>query len=642
MADDDKKIKDARDISKKIIDSKEEINSLNSSDEKYKQALAEKYEADYANRQMFLKYNAEVTGLSIEFRNLYGIQPPIYEESIQSGYMLDENGEVIIGEYYDSTDLIKAAKMEEKNRFFIDNDWDKESSGFYLPYCPPGLYYWSGNKLYKGICKKYYKTEGYIYKALKNIASMTNNDYSLRLNNTFNCDNGLKFYSNKNGSINFENYNITVNTNKLVKPGGGIDSENPESGGYSYEISSEGYVPSVYYEATFPSSPSITVPHIIFNGFFKFPMFTTTYTTEEQNFNINTGDFVELSFSNYLGSYKCYAFVADRKTIDASANKYGFLFDLIETSGSYSNETGLVLDTGEVRSRKRTWTSWSWKLWKFWSPQEHTDPRNFYVSMKRSNGLIAKTTLMKLWKNSVVDTTLHYLDNMINPDEETVNSISTLRKSGEAVNNYLNSVVYSGGVPISDNNSLFNTAVLAIEERIKFAYGISTIPSNLDTLIAMIPKRADNINKKLYTSDAFFKAYSMINSRINKRSGTLRELEKYIASRDGGKTVADTKMDALKSYGDSYISYKIKTQPSNTKEVQIDISLEENDDSLYDSLKWLNTIYVLDDSNQPPIEAIITDVKIEKKDNIATLKLNRAIPSSYTTDKNVRIVKTLI
>lgn len=200
--------------SKRIIEEKEDITSLDESKGGYVESIKDAFKKDNINRIEFLKKNSIVAGLTLEFRNIYGIEAPFYDinrnkhisMASSTGTGLNASGEQVKNDitgrmeypirvpdvngelsttFADCQELINAAYFDndtkdvtdkmlfaDKQRFFVDSKKAQESSSFYEPFCPPGLNKWSGSFLHENICKNFDTTELDLYNMLNGASSL--------------------------------------------------------------------------------------------------------------------------------------------------------------------------------------------------------------------------------------------------------------------------------------------------------------------------------------------------------------------------------------------------------------------------------------------------------------------------------------
>ena len=586
-------IDNIKEYSEEVLTQYDDLKRMENADEEYAKTIAQKKKEDDANRKNFLKYNAEMTGLSLEFRNIYGVEPMgVYKESDyrirkmdQFGNLVsDLNGTPLYEIYRDSKDLVYAANMNKDSLFFVDNMNDSETSGFHIPYNPPQYTAWTGDKVYRGLSRYFYKTEKAMYTMISELNNSAGSDFSFvpyTGSYYFDSNNPAWFWSDQDGNIQFEEYKVIPDVSNLVQPGG--DSNNPS---YPYSI----------------SAPTISLSSKMYNlG------------------DLPLGDVVAFTLS-FNPTNIGYAYVAQKE-----GGKV--LLDILSYSGS-------------LKSRPRTRARWKWFLRR----TEYIDPNRFYISfsntVKRDDALINK--LLLEYEKYYIDEVLYYIEQIEEPTTSTKNSIAGLKVMKTAFNNYRR-----------DNN--INILLSKMKERVNSLYG------------SLPPQRAVDINNEMKTSTTFEKVYETILPRLDKRTGTLRELIKYENNINEAKKMMVLKERAIDMNKGKINVYRFINDSNGSN--YIEISLErDTEDAFFNHIKWLSEVYVVcDDKNTPPLLVSVesiekkTDTKFKPKEDdaldpkltypfkreillisgVMILKMSKPIPTIFSIKNNARVVRLL-
>lgn len=264
--------------SKQIITKKESVSSINTSLSDYEDNIQYMFEDDNLNRCVFLNNASILSGLTLEFRNIYGIEAPYYEID-DCSIAIDKNGDgnISSSEYInfngsktfkDNPQIINAARFDagivngtrplDNQRYFVDSMKDRQDSIFPVPWCPPGLDKWAGNHLYEYICKNFDFTELTLYKFLsQNKPTLTEESCELYPNTDsiykpiqtletwhkfFDSENPVSYNVDKNGKLTKNTYVYNVSDDQLIS-----DFKN-EKITYSIKAGSSDTNPIVYYK----------------------------------------------------------------------------------------------------------------------------------------------------------------------------------------------------------------------------------------------------------------------------------------------------------------------------------------------------------------------------------------------------------
>lgn len=599
-------IDDIRDKSQEVLNQYDDLTRMESSDEEYAKSIAQKKKEDDANRKNFLKFNAEMTGLSLEFRNIYGVEPlGVYKEGSYSVRKTDANGNLLsdkngkkLYEYYkDGRELVYASEMPKDSLFFVDAYNDLDSSNFHVPYNPPQYKAWTGDKVYYGLSRRFYRTEKMMYRIINNLYIADNspgpseNDWITYYDRYFDYQNPAYFYSNQRGDISCDKYSMVI-SGDLVPPGGGT---------YVCEPSQE---------------PIIKKESIMYN-------------LSSLPAGLAEGEVLSfrLTFSPSRVGLAYVALIENGKV----------LLDIL--SYNYPLQSKPI-------SRKR---------WRKWFKREpYTDPNRFYIqfseSVKKDTALIEK--LLLEYKTYYIDEILYYITQIENPSESTKKSIADLRVMEQAFKTY-------------NNGGSLSALMTAMENRITKIYGVSSWP--FPWVLTSPPRRAKDINNEMKNSEIFDKVYQTILPRIDKRTGTLRELRKYEFNYNEAKKMMELKEMAIEASKGVINVYRLIVDANGSNYIQISLE-RDTEDTFYNHLKWLSEVYIVcDDKNIPPLLVSIEDIvknddteyqlaedvetepmltipnkrDILIKSGSMTLKMSEPIPTYFTTGKNSRMVRLL-
>ena len=142
-------------------------------------------------------------------------------------------------------------------------------------------------------------------------------------------------------------------------------------------------------------------------------------------------------------------------------------------------------------------------------------------------------------------------------------------------------------------------------------------------------------------SDIFDKVYGTINNRINKRTGTLRELLKYAFNTTVADGILELKKENITSYGDTLVVFPLVSDTNGTEFIEIKLEEDETIDSFYEYIKWMSEIYIVSDNDSIPFfKTRVIDIEERGKEAIS-LTLSEKIPieTVYRTSDNARIIR---
>lgn len=247
--------------SAKILEWKEGINSVENSISDFVNQARAKFIEDSVFRERMVDSACLNAALSLEFRNIYGIEAPYFKiSSCAIGKDVDEKGNLTVNElieweegnkesiiFDDCQEVINAAaydldknnfyvstnnipddgsvdeklkaiirnndvsdktlpsnvKLKDLQNFFIDVRAGEDGSPFYAPFLAPGLNRWSGYKMYDRICKIFPNTEGNVYDCLSGNAATINENTFIKNtdgeNLTFNQNRRVQLVSDSSG-----------------------------------------------------------------------------------------------------------------------------------------------------------------------------------------------------------------------------------------------------------------------------------------------------------------------------------------------------------------------------------------------------------------------------------------------------------
>jgi hypothetical protein len=554
----DDEIKEIRKKSKLMLTLYDEVRNNENAEEEYIKALYEKKIADDANREIFLKENSLLTGYSLEFRNIYGIEPMgVYKIGKYKAEYIDSDGLIKEEEYYDSPELVSGGNLEENSLFFIDNRKTEAESFYHTPCNPPAFRGWTGDKIYKGLSRRFYNTEYNIYNTIEQLYLTTegvSTNFVRLTDKKYSHYSPAKFYTDNNGNILCDIYTITPNVSSL-------DKETNGGGEYSYEISST------------PSVPRSAVSYSIPSGFI-----------------VNVGDLLPMR-------------LVIERTNQVLNNGLVGIVKVLEINGS-TMLLDLVSYKGPLRSPLRSYRALVWKKGKRWwqrwlSFVTKYDKQPFYVEVAPTTELKKSTDLLNdilyEYERNYIDNILYYLNMIYNKTDTTMHSISLLNTVKEAFNSYR-------------ANSITTLQLLnAIKARLMDStlYGSSFT----DVSPAYIPPRANEINSFMKTTDSFYKVYATIDARLNKRTGSLREYIKYQQNTVEGYKAQLLKIKGLSIMGKDFSTYRLIAEPNNSNFITISLERERNEE-FYSIAKWLSeVILVSDNEDLEPVIYRIEDIE---------------------------------
>jgi len=595
---------DIRKKSEEVLNQYDELKRMESADEEYIKQIVKKKEDDDANRNNFLKYNAEMTGLSLEFRNIYGVEPMgVYKENWYSIRRMDQygnlvsnsNGNPLYDSYKDGKELVDAAEMKGDSLFFVDSNKESDTSSFHIPYNPPYYKSWTGDMVYFGLSRRFFKTEKTMYNLIKNLSTPGGSEPSFTQysgSHYFDSNNPAWFYSDPKGNILCDAYEIVPKEDTELKPPDG----SLENSTYEYTV----------------KSPKITRGSI---------MYTASGITSN---TLEVGDVLAFKLSH-------------------DPNRIGYAFVALKESGKVLLD--ILRYTGRLVSRPRDRVRWRW----WFKRQEYVDPNSFSISfstiIKKDEALVKD--LLSDYEKYYIEEPYGYIKQIENPTNSTKNSIASYNTMRTAFNNY------------RINNNL--TILLnKMKQRIESIYGTEASP-------IIPPQRAIDINEEMKTSDTFEKVYEIILPRIDKRTGTLRELLKYENASKEAKKMMKLKERAISINMGTICAYRL-INDGNESNV-ISISLErDTEEAFMTHIKWLSEVYlVCDDERIDPILVNIEEMNkstdtifkpaedetldsrmtypfkrdVLVKSGVMRLKLSKNVPTSFKVSNNSRIVRLL-
>ena len=594
--------KEIKNLSKKYLETVDAINRQKNAKQEFDEALKEKVEEDFLNKKLFLKYNSELTGLTLEFRNIFGIEGGLYEEKYYPNGTGDPGSPFVYPEgteksdMYDSHLLVDSCGsisdlgqmgFPDNSPFYVDKYRDQEGSPYYMPFCPPNLSVWCANKYYKGHTRRFYKIEHVMVEYIKGLnssalTSFPSNSPDGILTYQFDYEHPVEFYSNKDGFIQKEVYKIEADPNSLPPPPGG--------GFYT------------------PTSVEII------NGKeevgYGFSFFVPSPPDPEKVYDLNKGDFISFKLTAANG---------------ISHNEIGYAY-VYKKDGNKIYLDLLHYD-GNVISKPTTYTIR--KLWKFWKKEQKTNPQKFSLIFMK--GLVKDPSALKQALNTYervyIDSVLHYLNRIDLPDNNTKISIEKMRTVKEAFNTYR-------------KNGSIAPLINAIEDRRFWLYR-KWVSANWTDSKGNYSIRAQQIHDYMRDSDIFDKVYGTINNRINKRTGTLRELLKYAFNTTVADGILELKKENITSYGDTLVVFPLVSDTNGTEFIEIKLEEDETIDSFYEYIKWMSEIYIVSDNDSIPFfKTRVIDIEERGKEAIS-LTLSEKIPieTVYRTSDNARIIR---
>lgn len=573
-------IDEVRKLSREYLETKEEIKRQEGSRENFEEALQEKIEADFINKKNFLDSNAELTGLTLEFRNIFGIEGGIYEEKRYTGHPFIYPPGTPNAYKYDSHLLVdtcgvlhESGEVTEPidNPFFVDEARKQEGSPYYIPFCPPNLSAWCGNKYYKGHTKMFYKTEHMMVKFIDSLYSVTekrfrHDGYINR--EGFNYEVPVEFYSNANGNITKEIYKI--NASRIPKaPGGGYYTPSSVS-----LLSGKGEVGYSY-----------------------------------------TGDLSQGSIITFRLSPK-----SGTKGINSSALGYAYVYK-ISGGKAYLDLLGY---NAPLVSRVSTKTKNKGSTKK---PETEVVKNIGTFSISFSNRMTVDNSntilneALATYERIHLDSVLYYLEKIQVPDAGTKESIRRMRNLKNAFTQYRR------------GSKTLASLISDIKSRRNWIYD--------NNQSGKTSSRAQQIHDNLRNSDVFEKVYDTLNARINKRTGTLRELMKYAFNTAVASGIADLKRETLVSFGNYMVVFSLIRDVKNSDYIEIELEEGETIEDFYLYAKWMSEVYIVtDNENQPFFKTRIADI-VERGDLALGIYLADKVPitKNYKIDEGARLVR---
>lgn len=553
-------IQEIRKKSKLMLTLYDEIKSNENAEEEYIKALYEKKIADNANREIFLTENSLLTGYSLEFRNIYGIEPMgIYKIGKYKTEYIDADGTLKEEEYYDSPELVAGGNLANDNLFFIDERKTEAESLYHVPCNPPAYRGWTGDKIYRGLSRRFYNTEYNMYNSmfqLNNAVEGTtlDSDFVRLTDKRYNHDNPAKFYSDNNGNILCDIYTITPNIASL-------DLSTNGGGEYTYEVSGTPYVPKSAVSYQIPAGLSVAVGDLL-------PM---RLVIERTGVILNNGS------------------VGIAKVLEINGST--MLLDLVGYKGA-------------LRSPIRTYSALVWrkgnKWWKRWLAWEtRYDKQPFYVevapgtSLKKNSSLLSN--ILNEYERNYIDNILYYLNMIGKKTSTTVHSIELLNNVKNAFNSYK-----KGTITIAQ---LLNAIKARLMDSTLYGSSFTNVSSSY------IPPRAQEINDFMKKTDSFYKVYATIDARLNKRTGTLREYIKYQYNTAEGYKAQQLKLKGLNIMGKDFATYRLISEPNNSNFITISLERERNKE-FYAVAKWLSEVIIISDNEEvEPITCKIEEIE---------------------------------
>lgn len=546
------------------------INSESSFDDMIKTSLKD----DDLNRESFLRRAAIINAFTMEFRNLYGIEAPSYEISDDNTVPYSEGESE---KRIDSKEIINAAELvdEDENelwqRFFVDSEKTKKGSPFFSPLCPPGLDKWSGDYIYRGVCKKFPITEDVIYSTLVNGNTNPSVSITSDINNKqYDSSNPIYFGITPSGYTKYNKFLYEITDSELKKAGWVCPMTN-------YRDSS----PAEYIK---PININKTA---IYNFSLK----------DERGKTINEG--------------LCAV------CIDGNGNQ--FLAELYGNSKVVSNVYSSIKNIKVKKvKRKKRWRWWDVTTWF----------SNIKVTFTSKNNLTMKLTPADKNNSTTQKRILYFYEKMLKKVLDNTKFI------------YLKELNEENYTSVNEMKEIYN---MIKGERENNSYSIASIISKIserhNRVYATTNKRANEINNFFKKNNELFKeAFSIIDSRINKREGSLVKVYNIIKNVRVSGNVIDSRLKNLAVKQNIIDAYEITMSP-NQDSNRFNIKAEdwEDKDNISQKFGRGQKVYAVSDSNVRTLTLLqINGTPNPKSFEIIT---DKEIPSAASTEGNLRLVR---
>lgn len=606
----DKEISAIKEDSESITSLKTEITNQITILDDFDSNIVSGLKADDIDRKAFLNSVSIINGLATEYRNVYGVEVPLFELSYNNKIQLqdDDNGNKVYTENRtDCTEIINSARLKDSEgnalytRFFIDDNATETSSNFYLPMCPPGFEKWAGDNIYNGVCREFDLTERELRNFLTNGTIDGASSYPIIFdswstsNNTFDSNNQFETACDENGNLQYNKwtYDIDDKTLKSYSPIGGAS--------YGADNYSD-------------TSPFKYLGNSLYN---KMTERNTVY-----KYKIVSYDNGKTYGTGYLSIRK------------DGTKTYANLIKKI--SGS--------LTTKKFKRHKIVWNSsghW-WNPFRWFVRKTYTDYNDYHVdlySVDKDSDEFRKA-ILTYYKNILYKALDNYNRVSINKfDKNTVYSINSMRGLYNKIEDYLN------------GKSSFSSVLKKINTRYVWLYSNINIivPESLSSFYANVvwessrlqyQKRANQINSYLVDKQTLFaEAFSAINTRVNKREGSLAKVYKTVKAKElAGDTILLKKASCASKQKSMYAFSCTSDGDDVTNSIKISIEDWENVDTVTNAISIGQTVYLVSDNEID--EFAVRDIN-QINDTSFEVVFSKKISSAFKTEDGLRLVKVV-
>jgi len=623
----DKEISAIKEDSESITSLKTEITNQITILDDFDRNIISGLKTDDIDRKAFLNSVGIINGLATEYRNVYGVEVPLFELSYNNKIQLqdDDNGNKVYTENRtDCTEIINSARLKDSEgnalytRFFIDDNATETSSNFYLPMCPPGFEKWAGDNIYNGVCREFDLTERELRNFLANGTVDGTSSYPISFDKwstdgtstSFNSNNQFEVACDENGNLQYNKwtYDIDDNTLKSYSP----------IGGASYGADN--------YSDTSP---------------FKY---------------LGDSLYNKMTERNTVYKYKIVSY--------SNGRTYGTGYLSIRKDGTKTYANLIKKISGSLTTKKFTrhkivWNSsghW-WNPFRWFVRKTYTDYNNYHVDLYSvdKNSDEFRKAVLTYYKNILYKALDNYNRvSMSKFDKNTVYSINSMRDLYNKIEDYLN------------GESSFSSVLKKINTRYVWLYSNINIivPEHLSSFYANMvwkssrlqyQKRANQINSHLVDKQTLFaEAFSAINTRVNKREGSLAKVYKTVKAKElTGDTILLKKASCASKQKNMYAFSCTSDGDDSTTAVMISIEDWEDVDTVTNAISRGQSIYLVSDN--AVMDYTVVDInksvvyiededgnKVESTTDITfEVILSKKISSAFKTEDGLRLVKVV-
>lgn len=696
----DDEIKSLKSDSLKMIENKQQISQIDSSLEDYKKQIRSKFEDDTPSRLAFIRAASIISGLTLEYRNIYGIEAPYYDVS-DCKIGVDINGDGSIndadwveinddGDIYfkDDYESVNAAMFDAENRvigindadssvnslkpadnqnYFIDEKKADESSSFFNPLCPIGLDKWRGKYLWyitsgdnqkNTVTKAYPLTELQIYNMMISPASHTIGR-TFTIKNNFSFINWRSWWGENSDSAGYFNSGSPVQYN--VNKEGKITKTK-----YSYSVSEEELyamknndirtfspsnvtdnAPIIYYRYTIPVNQTQTV--VDDTGDETEYLYSYSYAWEDEFINneslIVKYKLIDTNNYNFCEGYA--VLTRDPSQVIPSlpqSQNYPKSQEDLDTL-AYENSRllsfNILTQSGplSLQSENKSETVNHRFLWWRWTTvRSWTDYHNYTVTVEPVSDTSAVTLAFAKFYKNMVDQVTWFYDYYVSQGLTINFDIATSNANMKAIS--------AAAANYINNQSNSNKTALtsAILSRLNYVYN--------NNLSSNPPSRANAIHNFLRKTPALFNDAQIIaESRLNKRNGSLREMYVIVKNTNIAASSAQLRKKNIASMFKYMLAYNISSGFGSNK-ISVSIEPWETPASIFGGIFRMSPVYLVCDipGSIGVIKARVMDInQVTSQDGGSdsrifeiTLKIdsNGGILPKNFENYNPRLVKT--